>query len=372
MVFAYFNDATGTSGALLTLTYAIDPTANFSREHLSLWLRAENGVSVTGSNVTSWLDYSGNNNNAVQATTTYQPTLQSNQINGKPVVRFDGGSGGSGADYLSIPDNARLNPDKFTIFVIGKYDNSGGSTEGPFVIKSVNTDPIMGDGYRVGRYSSTYAGVYFAPGAASFVPFANNTYGLIEARYDRNQLRLLVNGDGSQAGFWMPWSGPITNQTGPLYLGSLAGSNGLKGDIAEVLFFDRALTVAEEAAVEKYLSARYGLSTDADGDGLPYWLEIQLGTDPNNPDSNGDGWDDGPEYYAGYSPTSTDVDGDLVPNAVEIAAGTNPFWGDTDNDGVQDNVDPYPFDPTPVATDPAPTVGPSITLQQPTNAVLVP
>lgn len=44
---------------------------------------------------------------------------------------------------------------------------------------------------------------------------------------------------------------------------------------------------------------------DSDGDGLPDWLEQDLGTNPFNADTNGDGIPDGSAYYIGYSLTTT-------------------------------------------------------------------
>lgn len=41
---------------------------------------------------------------------------------------------------------------------------------------------------------------------------------------------------------------------------------------------------------------------DSDSDGLTNLQEAQLGTDPNNPDTDGDGFNDGAEVKAGYNP----------------------------------------------------------------------
>lgn len=54
---------------------------------------------------------------------------------------------------------------------------------------------------------------------------------------------------------------------------------------------------------------------DTDGDGIPNWMELLNGTDPENADVNNNGIADGLD----------DFDGDGVSNSDEIAAGTNPF-----------------------------------------------
>jgi len=89
------------------------------------------------------------------------------------------------------------------------------------------------------------------------------------------------------------------------------------------------------------------------GDGLTNWEEFQLGTDPNDPDTDGDTLEDGPEL-AGVGarpptdPTKLDTDADGSDDGVEsntatwLSAsdtGTNPIVPDTDADGLRDGVE---------------------------------
>lgn len=60
----------------------------------------------------------------------------------------------------------------------------------------------------------------------------------------------------------------------------------------------------------------------ASGQGFRYHLG--LGTDPNDPDTDGDGLDDGEEADARTDPLEADTDGDGVSDGEEIAAGTDP------------------------------------------------
>src|SRR5262249_36939579 len=116
-----------------------------------------------------------------------------------------------------------------------------------------------------------------------------------------------------------------------------------------------------------------GLS-DADGDGVDDLTEIADGTDPANPDTNGDGIPDGVAKRAGISATNPDDDGDGVSNRDEVLKGTEPFNPDTDGDGVPDGSDCFPVDPTRWLCppfDPNDHTPPVITLAEPTNAVLI-
>lgn len=65
---------------------------------------------------------------------------------------------------------------------------------------------------------------------------------------------------------------------------------------------------------------------DPDGDGLPTSLELILGLDPNNADSDGDGTSDG----------AGDYDDDGLTNLQEVGARIDPAKADTDGDSISD------------------------------------
>ena len=126
-----------------------------------------------------------------------------------------------------------------------------------------------------------------------------------------------------------------------------------------------------------------GGTCDPDNDGLTNDEEIAAGTDPNNPDSDGDGLNDGEEVNGvddpstTLTPTSTsdplnpcdpddffpgcqtDSDGDGVFDAQENVLGTDPNNPDTDGDGATDGEevngtdDPStPYNPNGTTSDP--------------------
>lgn len=86
----------------------------------------------------------------------------------------------------------------------------------------------------------------------------------------------------------------------------------------------------------KYIVA--GGPLDSDGDGLSDAEELQLGTDPHNPDTDGDGLTDGEEvkkYFTDPLNPDTDYDG-LTDGAEVYNHKTNPLVRDTDKGGVAD------------------------------------
>ena len=99
-----------------------------------------------------------------------------------------------------------------------------------------------------------------------------------------------------------------------------------------------------------------------------------MGSDPLNADSDGSQVPDGTDAGAGGSPKDPDPDQDGLTSTVERLLGTDPFRADTDGDGHLDGADAFPLDSTKwqAAFNPDDHTSPTITLQEPTNATLVP
>jgi hypothetical protein len=91
---------------------------------------------------------------------------------------------------------------------------------------------------------------------------------------------------------------------------------------------------------------------DTDGDGLTNQEEVQLGTDPNNPDTDQDQLMDGPEVKTlRTNPLNPDSDADQLTDGDEVnRIRTDPLKMDTDGDGLGDGdevnrtTDPLQFD----------------------------
>jgi outer membrane protein OmpA-like peptidoglycan-associated protein/opacity protein-like surface antigen len=100
-----------------------------------------------------------------------------------------------------------------------------------------------------------------------------------------------------------------------------------------------------EGNYDGYYSAGIGLifvngsgSSDKDGDGLTKREEKELGTDPENPDTDADGLKDGEEVRTYVTnPLNADTDADGLQDGNEVKAhNTNPTKTDTDGDGLSD------------------------------------
>jgi hypothetical protein len=96
---------------------------------------------------------------------------------------------------------------------------------------------------------------------------------------------------------------------------------------------------------------------DTDDDALMDGLEGTLAydsnrTNPNNPDTDGDGLGDMQEILLGSNPLHVDSDNDMVPDGMEyIVFGTSVFLNDTDLDGLTDGQELFWFHTSPFISD---------------------
>ncbi len=96
----------------------------------------------------------------------------------------------------------------------------------------------------------------------------------------------------------------------------------------------------------------YGAS-DKDGDGLTKREEQEIGTDPNNPDSDGDGLQDGEEVRVYITdPLNPDSDADGLKDGAEVKThATDPLKADTDGDLLSDGDEVNLFKTDPLDND---------------------
>lgn len=137
---------------------------------------------------------------------------------------------------------------------------------------------------------------------------------------------------------------------------------GLGGAMSSTYDLDGYRTDAQQDLWDSYLNASLGLTftgdnckSDKDNDGLGKCLEKEIGTDPANPDTDGDRLNDGEEYLTYKTdPLKVDTDGDGLNDYDEIKVyKTNPLVADTDGDGLKDGeeVNKYKTDPLKADTD---------------------
>lgn len=227
---------------------------------LRLWLDAGQQITKDGSGaVSEWGDASGSSNDASQTTSANQPTWIDDSINGRPIIRFDGQD-----DKLA----AAFSPgtDSFTIFAVAKaaatHENdpesitgTAGTSGQKYLLGAKASGSNAGAGLSLGTngMAAYEHGDSFMPAVAAFSGTVGNGV-LAELQYQSKQPTLFLNGQlvrvGLQSGRLQVFA---PSEVGAGEYGAFAG------DIAEIMIYNRALSAAERATVESYLSHKYEL-----------------------------------------------------------------------------------------------------------------
>lgn len=208
-----------------------------------VWLKADQGVSTSGSNVTTWVNQAGGTN----FTGAGNPQWNANQLNFQPGILFNGNN--------QVTSNASMltNSGAYTKFVVFKYDgltannliSSGTGGNHALFSNNTNTDLIVHHGGNIliannvvtpARYYLATAG--FSSGAA------NGTY---------------INVDGALK---KSTTSSAPYNAGLIQLGAHGNGNNLTGRIAEAIVYPTALATAVNATrqIQTYLGLKYGIS----------------------------------------------------------------------------------------------------------------
>jgi alpha-tubulin suppressor-like RCC1 family protein len=250
------NAQTGTS-TVKTVKF-IESTATIPISGLTLWLKADSGITKDANNfVSRWADQSANNNDSIQNTASYQPQWVDASLNGKPILRFDGTD-----DQLVAASSAGSND--FTIFAVTKTT----ATHQIDIESASGTSGTAGQRYLFGAFNPGGAGVSmgtngisvyehspgYLPALAVFEGAVGSNYNLVTVKYTSRQPRIFLNGYLARTGL----TSALATINAPTQIGS--GAYGaLAGDTAEVLIYNSALTDSDRKAVEHYLNDKYAL-----------------------------------------------------------------------------------------------------------------
>lgn len=243
------------------------PTA-FSPSQLSgltLWLDAELGVVATGNKVSGWTDQSTKGNNAAQAMAARQPTVVTKVINGRAVLRFDGTN-----SVLAVADAANLQwgTDDFTIAVVGSWTNSM-STYGAFLTKQLPAYPYAG--YSIwANFPQPSASTKFGFQLDAATDFMSTTATALNDGTPRvfvstrtgTKLEVRIGGT-SDSVFTATTARDVTASGSSLYIGGheegINVTQGLAGDIAELILVRGTLSATDIQKLETYLKTKYAL-----------------------------------------------------------------------------------------------------------------
>lgn len=218
---------------------------------LRAWYDASHAsyLSLSGAAITQFLDRSGNGNHTgVQGTSTARAQHAASQINGLPAATFDGGDGYDLPSALySIPNGAN------TVFAVAKRTSEDASIDGIFSLREA------GNARLVLFYLNTAGNIsYRSNQGGTVVSQSGNTntnFQILHGRRSGTTQAVTANGQAETTDTnGLDESGCDGGRIGE-------GSTGLylTGSLAELLIYNRSLSVREIAQVERYLSNKYAI-----------------------------------------------------------------------------------------------------------------
>jgi hypothetical protein len=226
---------------------------------LSLWLKADAGVTLSGSNVTAWADQSGNGNNATPVVDN--PIYNISDLNSKPTISLT-----SMSDYVERVFSISINPlgvAGSTAFSVQYVEDVCGAGD--------DNGPIFGNfgssgtqsHYPYGQDCSVYDAFATTSRKDALTPptAITATWSIYSVHSTNGEWKDYVNGALMHFDSYNTYNNSIGGDDTTLYIGKQtgAGNFSLKGKVAEVIVYNRVLTTPERQQVEAYLNTKYAI-----------------------------------------------------------------------------------------------------------------
>jgi hypothetical protein len=229
---------------------------------LQLWLAADLGVTTNGAgNVTAWVDQSLNGRDAAPTAISTSPLQIPNVLNGKPVLRFNGGSPGQ---FLEVAADTSFTAGDISTFAIVKFNNfsTAPAYRNIWTKTANNSLPSPVDWYFATGTGA--ANVYRGNGSSSgSAGFAGGTapaglFTIVGFKASGQTISHYRNYDVTAVGSIAKT--PV-NLGFPMRIGRRFDSVvQMNGDIAEFLIYDRAVSEEERLQIVNYLNNKWGIT----------------------------------------------------------------------------------------------------------------
>ena len=242
-----------------------NPSRLIDSGNLALWLDATDESTIThdSGSVSQWNDKSGNGNHAVQGTSSKQPTLTSNAINGLPIIK------GDNSDDVMTGNFAYDCADEFHVFLVGS-EISGGDCI--FDIKGTNSRIVNTNG-TVGRDTSGGFGTSTPTAYVNASPFLVYASHLNSKVATNDEFEMYSDGNTTQETSYPSTVslGAFTSETFDNYyiLDDNSGGNAWDGGLGEYIVIRGTLSTANRQKIEGYLAHKWGLTANLPA-GHPY------------------------------------------------------------------------------------------------------
>ncbi|MFA6288985.1 MAG: LamG-like jellyroll fold domain-containing protein [Opitutaceae bacterium] len=221
---------------------------------LRAWYRADEGVTKDGNNkVSQWTDVSGNGSHVLQGLDYAQPDYANEAINGLPALEFNGTVFLKTPRVINLFDGSNATS-VVVVFKPAAEQFSGnamlgyGTNWAAFRVQDLDG---INNRYGVGWYSPQN---YWANGGAVSAPDGSAHVMTLEVQAGtsiKGYLNGVLQSNDSEG------SDGLRQTLNPLFIGALANVGAFKGQIAEILVYNRALSDTERIQVETTLKTKY-------------------------------------------------------------------------------------------------------------------
>ena len=201
----------------------------------ALWFDAADSSTITlsGSDITTWDDKSGNNRNASQSNTGARLTYGQYQLNGINVASIRGNRGMNVTYALNTA---------YSIVIVCQH------TLGGRIVQSTTLNCLIAP-------SRTTNGIYVGSNVVNVGPVPSGTWSITT---------LVVPGSSASQFWWNSTNyGTGTHGNwGNFHIGAFGGqyAENPNGDVAEIIAISSALSTSDRAKIEGYLAHKWGMT----------------------------------------------------------------------------------------------------------------
>ena len=286
MAVSRFSNSVVTEGFAKVLNMGYTTNKIVSDLSPTFWLDASDSSTLTlsGSNVTTWSDKSGNGRNFTQGNASFYPAYNATGLNNKPALEFNASGGGTGGKWLDFGGSGfplhSSSSSPVTMFFVLKFSNptwqqfyftwnksaapSCTNFELGLYDMGGNGGGQLTNGIHVGC-SIGYQGGFPADEGIYIIVMQLKSSGSSPNNVLHRINRQTITGINSSAGNYLDaGSYPTTNGTcriGARKDGDTTNNDSFfNGSISEVIMYKSELSLTNIEFVENYLSNKWGIA----------------------------------------------------------------------------------------------------------------
>lgn len=233
-------------------------------EGLKIWFDA-NDLSMgleSGDKVAEWKNKAGDSAlDAAQTNAEFQPVfVEESDLNQHPGVELDKNQ------YLELKE--QINPDDFSVFAVVQVDSLEGSPDSNQIFSKLGTQEpwdhnwyfnLSEGGFNFGWKDDEGYHDYKNPNRK----MSENVSYILGGTKDKNEGRLYLNQNKLGEIYSSAEDSAAVHNDAPIYIGGTGGQS-IKGEIGEILFYDRGLSAEETEKVQAYLGEKWDIEKGED------------------------------------------------------------------------------------------------------------